>query len=590
MQIRDIYEIRNNKYDSALIEKAQGIKFSIISRIRKFNVNDDVACCCLVYLAKKSLYKYNDPTSLDIKEIINSLEDKDIAGYVSDKISQEIWNATKEIIVCTSLSILEIIPYLQDEYNSKFEKHSVPKTIGDLARKVLGIKDNMKIADICCGKGDFILDAYLDNQSNKYYGNDIYTDDIYLSKIRFELIDDKTKDNIVIKQSKIFEDNNYSLNDIKFDKIFSNYPIGIRTKDNNSMLNFITSHKEFELCDTTSSQWVFSSLIKTKLAKNGRAVVVTSNGPLFRLGVDERIRKQFVENGFIESIIALPKNLFDYISISPTMLVLGNNKSKSIRVVDASNCYEKTRRLNVISDVNINVIINSLSTDSDISRNVSYKELADNDYNLLPQRYLNNVVDFKNAVEFGSVIKSITRGAGITASELDKISSVTKTDYQYVMLSNIKGGIIDTNLPYITEIPEKYDKYCIKNNNLLLSKNGAPYKVAVAKVNDNTKVLANGNLFVIEVDEEKVNPNYLKAFFNSQEGNKLLSSLSTNGTIPSISVNDLKKALIPIPRLEKQEEIAKDFLIVEDEIKVLEMKINKCREKLVGIFNVKEGA
>ena len=52
------------------------------------------------------------------------------------------------------------------------------------------------------------------------------------------------------------------------------------------------------------------------------------------------------------------------------------------------------------------------------------------------------------------------------------------------MLANIQNGIIDDKLPYLSSIEPKYEKYCLKNNDLILSKNGYPYKVAVARERD----------------------------------------------------------------------------------------------------------
>ena len=56
------------------------------------------------------------------------------------------------------------------------------------------------------------------------------------------------------------------------------------------------------------------------------------------------------------------------------------------------------------------------------------------------------------------------------------------------------------------------EKYCIKNNSLVISKNGAPVKIAVASVEEGRKILANGNLYVIELDETKVNPYFVKDY------------------------------------------------------------------------------
>ena len=575
----------NKVQEEDLEERAQSIKWALESRIKQYTPNYETACLCVIYMAIKTCGLYDNSLELDYFEIANRLEDAEITRYILNIINDDIWNATKEICYGTSKDILERIPFLTDTYSGKSGELSTPKSICNLAKEVLKISKNETIADICCGKGNFLINTYLDSPDNKFYGIDNNTDCVYVTKMRFDLLSNGEEKNIEIIQDSIF---NINYNETKFDKIFSHYPFGMRAKYNHEMFDYLRQFNDFGFTDGTSSEWIFNSIIQRKLTEKGKAVVIMPNSPLFRLGNDEKIREQFINNGYIEAIIALPKNMFDYTAIPTSMVILGRNNKNSIRMVDAASCFEVARRINVLSDKNIDTIIKSLSVDSDISREVDVQELKDNDYNLLPQRYLNNTIDFKNGVEFGSIIKSITRGAGISASELDKISSTEKTDYQYIMLANIKGGIIDSNLPYITEIPKKYDRYCVNNNNLLLSKNGAPYKVAVATVNKNSKVLANGNLFVIEVDEEMADPHYLKAFFNSQEGNKVLSSLSSNGSIPSISVNDLKKVKIPLPSLKIQNDISKDFLILEDEIKVLEKKISKCREKLVGIFNEKE--
>ena len=52
----------------------------------------------------------------------------------------------------------------------------------------------------------------------------------------------------------------------------------------------------------------------------------------------------------------------------------------------------------------------------------------------------------------------------------------------------------------------RFEKYCIKNNSLILSKNGAPFKIAIADVKAGKKLLANGNLYIIELDESKADP------------------------------------------------------------------------------------
>ena len=203
---------------------------------------------------------------------------------------------------------------------------------------------------------------------------------------------------------------------------------------------------------------------------------------------------------------------------------------------------------------------------------------------VVTSRYLENTVEIQDGVEFGSLIKSVTRGAQLKANELDEMISDTPTDVQYLMLSNIQNGMISEDLPYLKELNPKLGKYFIGNRNLLLSKNGAPFKVAVAEIEEGRKILGNGNLFIIALDEEKVNPFFIKAFFESEVGFASLKKIVVGSTIPNISLESLKKLIVPLPPMEKQNEIADLYQAKQDEIKVLQLKLEKAHNALRGIF------
>ena len=153
------------------------------------------------------------------------------------------------------------------------------------------------------------------------------------------------------------------------------------------------------------------------------------------------------------------------------------------------------------------------------------------------------------------------------------------------MLANIKDGIIDKDLPYIREIDSKNEKYCLTDRCLIISKNGYPYKVAVAEVNKNQKIMANGNLYLIELDEQKINPYYMAAYFGSEKGIAALKSITVGATIPNIGVEQLKNLIIPVPSLEKQQEIADKYLKLKDEVIMLQYKIEKAKNNMMHIFD-----
>ena len=50
--------------------------------------------------------------------------------------------------------------------------------------------------------------------------------------------------------------------------------------------------------------------------------------------------------------------------------------------------------------------------------------------------------------------------------------------------------------------------------------------MAIASVKEGNKILANGNLYVIELDEDKINPYFLKAYLESENGKAALSRVA----------------------------------------------------------------
>ena len=297
-----------------------------------------------------------------------------------------------------------------------------------------------------------------------------------------------------------------------------------------------------------------------------------------------RSRKYFVERKLIECVITLPIKMFSYTNVGTTLIVLSHNNER-VRMIDASQICMMGRRQNLFRGDDIATIVNAMHTDSDYSREVSIEELRENDYNLSLERYMQCVPSFSNGVPFESVIRSISRGAPCTASQLDTMVSNEVTNMQYLMLANIQNGMIDDKLPYLSSIEPKYEKYCLKNNDLILSKNGYPYKVAVASVREDQRILANGNLYIIELDEDRANPYYVKAFFESEQGIATLKNITVGATIPNIGVDKLKKVLIPLPSMEEQNRIAQKYQAAQDEIAMLKLRLERAIDKLHHVFD-----
>lgn len=458
---------------------------------------------------------------------------------------------------------------------------ATPECIIDLAQRLLGCQSGEQIADIGCGVGTFITNTKMKVSDAEFIGYEINSSRYCISVIRAELLGE----NITIHLQDVFDLVDDTEEPQKFDKIFSNYPFGMRLRNLGSSGKYLDQlEKRYpDISKSTSSDWVFNALLCDLLKEGGKAVGIMTNGSTWN-GIDLAMRKHFVEAGLVECVISMPAKMFVGTNIPTSMIVLSHG-NQSVRLVDTSEIYQQGRRQNEFSAEDIEKIVAATQMDGENSKLISLDELQKNDYSLNLSRYRDNDVQYENGVAFKSIIQNITRGAACTASQLDEMVSEQETNMQFLMLSNIQNGIIDDKLPYLKEIEKRQEKYCVKNNSLILSKNGAPFKVAVATVPEGQKVLANGNLYVIELDESKANPYYLKAFFESEQGVAALKRITVGTTIPSIGVDKLKNLIVPLPPLEEQNRIAAKYLAVLDEISVLKIKLEKALSRLNHVFD-----
>lgn len=454
---------------------------------------------------------------------------------------------------------------------------ATPENLWILADELLELKDGDSFADFCCGSGSVVRAMKGDNTEIRAYGYDISVNSIAAAKIKNAFAEDKIR----YKVQDLFE---LGLEENKptFDKIFSNYPPGMKIRDSNRGQEYRASLEERipSIAKITSADWLFHMLMMDMLADDGRAIGFMSNGAAWN-GSDSAVRRYFAENGWIECVITLPEKLFAETALPVSMIVFSHHNT-GVKLVDASELFESGRRVNYLTDENLDQIMELVRGESEHSRFISLEELRENDYVLSLKKYA--VLDIKNGQPFKNVIRRITRGAQLSARDLDKITTMVPTGMQYLMLANIRNGMIDPELPYLKKIDKKEEKYCLTNHCLILSKNGYPYKIAVAEIREGQKILGNGNLYIIELDEEKIDPYYLAAFFESEMGIKALKGITVGASIPNIGVEQLKNLIIPVPPLEEQKRLAGKYRNARDEIAALLAKLESTQDRMTHVI------
>lgn len=115
---------------------------------------------------------------------------------------------TTETLVATLLWM----PTSNGRYGAEME---TPDSVAKLATRILNI-ENDKVADFCCGTGNFLMEAIGASPDSKYYGIEINTHCKEISNIRLQLISEQ----VTIEQGNALEMSVAK----KFDKIFCDYP------------------------------------------------------------------------------------------------------------------------------------------------------------------------------------------------------------------------------------------------------------------------------------------------------------------------------------------------------------------------------
>lgn len=566
LNIENVFAIN---YDAA--------KSALYDEVRKVGGNEDLSMYGIAYvIAKNSTNPDSDLSSLD-----SFLATNHVVNDVSDFLKKEL-NGKWDIVLRLKAEYpaQQFFAFLLLENDVFFYRgfrgyNTSALSIASLANKILNVQPNETVADFCCGYGTFIVRTFLEEPQATYTGIELNSDIKPVAGMRSDIIGSGIT--ILSDDVMTYETEH------KFDKIFSDPPFGLKTfsveNASNKPLQFLNQAIP-GLTKRYSSNWLFATAVMNNLADNGKAVVcVTPNAGFGAVDVD--VRRYFVENGFIEAVIALPSNLLE-ISTIPILLLVLSHGNTEITFVDASEVMTHGRRKNSLSDLDISTIMGALDKKSKISKKISIIDISKSNYDLHPSRYLSKTPDIKNGVEFGSLISSISRGAQIKAEELDNLVTSENTGIHYIMLNDIQDGIVNDSLPALKELSSQYERYCVgKDGAFLMSKAGPVFKAAFIK-SDDEKILVNGNMYIIKLNE-KINPIFLKAFIESEVGQVQLRNLCSGSALPTISPDSIKKIIIPLPDLETQNAIAQQYLAKLDEIKVLKDKLRKANEERLTI-------
>lgn len=452
---------------------------------------------------------------------------------------------------------------------------STTQDISSLVNQLLNITENDSVLDICSGIGNFLTNVVLNDKYRLVFGLDINAQSSLISRIRLSILIDQ--ENIIITDDALTHE--YKC---KFNKIFCNYPFGLiidnyKLGEIKSRKNLLYSWNEYP---TRWTDWLFVNTALSLLESDGKAILIMPDGPLFKTA-DINYKNDLLKDGMIEAIIKLPQHILSFSSISVNIVILSKKNNQQIKFVDATNEFEKGNHRNKLLVNNILELINSNSSDK--VKVISCSDILKNDSILTVDNYVGQKeVVYHNPHKLSEYIIDRFRGYQMTSSQQKSLEN-PNGEYEILTISDIENGNISDNLTRINSDDNKFDRYLIKNGDIIISAKGTRIKIAVAEIG-NRKIIANGNLIVLRINQDKLNPYYLEMFLNSQDGQTILKKIQTGTVIISINPSKLESITISTLPFDEQNIIASKYKAKQKQIELAKNHVKKLENELDNFF------
>ena len=280
-----------------------------------------------------------------------------------------------------------------------------------LAKIVTTGKQKLKsVYDPTCGSGSLLLRVAKEVEDvSNFYGQEMNRTTYNLARMNMILHGVHYR-KFDIKQEDTLEHPQHI--DKQFEAIVANPPFSAQWSAN----PLFTSDDRFSqygrLAPSSKADFAFVQHMVYHLADNGTMAIVLPHGALFRGGAEQHIRTYLIENkNFLDAVIGLPANIFYGTSIPTCIMVFKRCRENpdDILFIDASQHYEKVKTQNVLRAKDINLIIDTYRSRTELpkySKKSLLTDIAANDYNLNIPRYV-DTFEAEESIDIEAISKEI---------------------------------------------------------------------------------------------------------------------------------------------------------------------------------------
>lgn len=356
------------------------------------------------------------------------------------------------------------------------------------------------------------------------------TMDNFYYKVLSEMFSDE--DMVDVKQTSIYE---YEFTSEKFDLIIAVPVFGIRDKADEDS-TFICREYDMIAAENLAlhlrSEGILSIVLPAKITFGGGRV---------------KELREFLQSMYcIKEIADLPSGIFENTGVKTYLITITTGRTDEVTIKRYSSDTDNPRKNG----------INKLVVSDDTF--VLEDELVDmGDWNIdrIFESQDEDWIKFQESnvkkQELGSVA-TIFRGKAV--NKKDPTGNIA-----VVNISNIGEYEIDyTDLDHLDEEERKVSNYLLQDGDLLIPARGTAIRVAIFQEQP-YPCIASSNVIVIRATDESLSTVFLKLFFDSPLGRKMLVTRQQGTAVMNISYKELNNIEIPLPSVEEQKMIAEEY-------------------------------
>jgi type I restriction enzyme S subunit len=356
----------------------------------------------------------------------------------------------------------------------------------------------------------------------------------------------------------------------KFDNILANPPFGIKGLKYDDFQSPLKS--EYVPIKTDSAVSLFIQAIIYMLKIGGKCAVVLPDGQDLFSKTNTTlvaIREYLMKTCDLKEIIYLPSGIFTYTSIKTCVFYFVKKREGTDVLVETnikvSKTQKETGRDYKFSKTHqtTNVKFYDYNPYEDVKNllvEVPIEKIMSNSYSLNYAEYMKDEVE-EEQYEEGIIVKTLgevcnfQNGYSFKSTDYEKQND---TNIGILQIKSIQNGFIDENkiTEYIQE-NKKYKLFEIQKGDILIGLTGT-FKMGIYNLEQKSYL----NQRVAKLIPKNILPKYIYYWFMCCNIEEKISQMATGTAQANISTNEISNIKIPIPPLERQEEIVKylDFI------------------------------